>query len=437
MPSYRFMVTAIDAIGHINAVLGFSEALQAAGHEICFVHREKHRHLAVKRGFQFIPFDETVWKANLDEIMLKWLDSLSSRFKQDPLQRFLEISPTEHEGYKAQGSFFVIMNEAIDRILSDKNNKFDALLVDLAAPFPALHKHPVLWFPLMSSAPLALYPSGPPYTSGYSVYSDKSKWEEYRKALREAHSEIIKIIQGNLDAYGLSHIRFDPTYWHDEPQTVGFYHYPAALDYTECGPRSKNWYGIDCLVRQPDFDTDFVIPENLKNKPGKLIYFSLGSLGSADASLMQKFIDILSKSPHKFIISKGVRGDQLKLGDNMWGENYVDQIKVVQNVDLVITHGGNNTFIETLYYGKPMIVIPYFYDQFDNAQRVVDKKIGFRVNLYDLDEDYLLNCIENVFNDNEIQNRVKAISQNMRNSKSLSNAIKMMEKRIEQKNNSS
>ncbi|NP_001310080.1 uncharacterized UDP-glucosyltransferase YdhE-like [Tetranychus urticae] len=433
MPSYRFLVTAIDAAGHINSILGFSEGLKAAGHEVCFVHREKYRHMAVKRGFSFIPFDESIWKVKLEEITLTWLDVLADKFRKDPVKRFLTKSPNEDEGFKNLSVYYDVINQALDRIISDESVKFDAMIIDFVSPSPPLYNNPILWFPLCSLNPLVLYPLGPPPFSGYSVNSDKSNWDEFRKIYRQGHATLIENVNKDLDAAGLKEARFNPAKYVDNPQTIGFYHYPAALDYTECGPIEPNWHRVESFIRQPDSDTDFVVPENLRDKPGKLIYFSLGSLGSADTVMMQKFINILAKSPHKFIISKGARGDQLKLADNMWGENFVNQLKVIQSVDLVITHGGNNTFMETLYYGKPMIVFPYFYDQFDNAQRVVDKKIGFRVNPYDLDEDYFLDCIEKVFADKEIKNRVEAISQSMRNSNSLAEAIKMIEKQIELK----
>ena len=57
---------------------------------------------------------------------------------------------------------------------------------------------------------------------------------------------------------------------------------------------------------------------------------------------MTKMIEILSELPHRFILSKGVIGHEFDsiMGDNMAGENYVNQLAVLQSVSMIISHAG-------------------------------------------------------------------------------------------------
>jgi UDP:flavonoid glycosyltransferase YjiC (YdhE family) len=62
----------------------------------------------------------------------------------------------------------------------------------------------------------------------------------------------------------------------------------------------------------------------------------------------------------------------------MWGAELVPQPAILPHVDLVVTHGGNNTVTEAFHHGKPMIVHPLFWDQHDNAQRMDETGFGIR-----------------------------------------------------------
>ncbi|KPJ81871.1 MAG: hypothetical protein AMS17_19280 [Spirochaetes bacterium DG_61] len=45
-------------------------------------------------------------------------------------------------------------------------------------------------------------------------------------------------------------------------------------------------------------------------------------------------------------------------------------------MDVVIHHGGNNSFTESLYFGKPMVIMPFSSDQFDIASDAEELRIA-------------------------------------------------------------
>jgi len=162
--------------------------------------------------------------------------------------------------------------------------------------------------------------------------------------------------------------------------TVNLYIYPELADYRRSRPLGPSWHRLDSSVRETD--EEFALPGALAAGEGALIYFSLGSLGSADVELMRRVIDCLSATPYRYVVSKGPLHAEIDLASNMTGAEFLPQTSVIPLCDAVITHGGNNTVTECLHFGKPMIVLPLFWDQHDNAQRVHELGLGVRLDTY-------------------------------------------------------
>ena len=108
----------------------------------------------------------------------------------------------------------------------------------------------------------------------------------------------------------------------------------------------------------------------------------------------------------------------------------VPQTKVLPKVDLVITHGGNNTVTETFYFGKPIIVMPLFVDQFDNAQRVHDKGFGIRMNPHQCTREELNNSINKLVYDDDLNLKLKKISERIQAEVKLGKVGELIEKLI-------
>ena len=101
-----------------------------------------------------------------------------------------------------------------------------------------------------------------------------------------------------------------------ESEYLNLYTYPEVIDYTDRRPLGANWHRLDSSVRATD--SPFEVPAEL-GTDGALIYLSLGSLGSADVELMQRLIDVLGHTPHRYIVSKGPLHDTFDLPDEHVG----------------------------------------------------------------------------------------------------------------------
>ena len=212
----------------------------------------------------------------------------------------------------------------------------------------------------------------------------------------------------------------------NESKYLNIYGFPKELDYTDIRPLGDTWYRFDNLKRT-EKELEFEIPAPLRDRPGKLIYFSLGSMGAADVKNMKRLVTILSKSKHRFIVSKGPKHTEYELPDNMWGQQSVPQLQVLPLVDLVVTHGGNNTITETFYFGKPVIVLPLFSDQYDNAQRVHEKGFGIRLDAYQCSESELLTAIDKLLNDKKLIENLKTISKRIQSDNSIAKLPQLIE----------
>jgi UDP:flavonoid glycosyltransferase YjiC (YdhE family) len=201
---------------------------------------------------------------------------------------------------------------------------------------------------------------------------------------------------------------------HTSPD-LNLYVYPQEVDYTERRPLDQAiWRRLDSSVRATD--AAFELPPAAANRPpgSALIYLSLGSLGSADVDLMRRLVAVLADTPHRFIVSKGPQHDQYELAPNMWGAEFVPQTTIIPLVDLVITHGGNNTTTESFHFGKPMVVLPLFWDQYDNAQRVDETGFGRRLATYAFADDDLRLAIDELLANVELRTRMAGIGAEIR-----------------------
>lgn len=81
------------------------------------------------------------------------------------------------------------------------------------------------------------------------------------------------------------------------------------------------------------------------------------------------------------------------------------------NVVLIISHGGMFSNLEAVAYGKPMLMIPFFGDQYRNAFRVAANGYGKYLYFKEITKDLLLANIREVIEDRRHSRKAKEISE--------------------------
>lgn len=117
----------------------------------------------------------------------------------------------------------------------------------------------------------------------------------------------------------------------------------------------------------------------VKKLPKKTIYISLGTVNNQDVSFFRNCIEAFQNSEFDVIMSVGEIVDLDELGSippHFRVERSVNQIEVLQQVELFITHCGMNSVNEALYYGVPLVLFPQTNEQGGVAYRVNELGAG-------------------------------------------------------------
>jgi len=291
----------------------------------------------------------------------------------------------------------------------------DVIVEDNVVSFPALQTAGRPFVRIVSCNPLEVRGAHgydiPPAYSGLPI-DDRSQWEAFREEYDRTHRPTWEDFDAWCRDQGTAPLP-ELEFMHTSPD-LNLYVFPEAADYVDRRPLDRTWRRLDSSVRATD--VAFELPEAMANRPAgsALVYLSLGSLGSADVSLMRRLVAVLGDTPHRYIVSKGPQHAEYELAPNMWGAEFLPQTTIVPLVDLVITHGGNNTTTEAFHFGKPMIVLPLFWDQYDNAQRVDETGFGVRLPTYAFADADLRGAIDRLLDDAALRGRMARLGAEIR-----------------------
>jgi MGT family glycosyltransferase len=393
------------AFGPTNNCVGIGAVLRARGHRVVFVVEQSFAGALEAKGFEERLIRLAPAPAEPEAPGQFWKD-----FIRDTAPVFRRSS-LEQLGAFIAPTWQALLDGAryVDRQLVEIFSELEPSVIveDNVCAFPAIPASRRPWVRIVSCNPLELKDAAlPPPFSGLPA-ADPSGWGEFRAE----YSAQVGSMQADFSAFCVE--RGAPPLpelemIHESPW-LNLTLYPAELDYARSRPLGPTWHNLETCVRATD--EPWTPPEAHGES---LVYVSLGSLGSGDVALMRRLIEVLSRTPYRYVVSTGPQHAEYELAENMTGAEFLPQTSVLPHVDAVITHGGNNTTTECMWFGKPMLVLPIFWDQHDNAQRVQERGYGARIATYSFEAEELGGALYRVLADDALRARSAAAAERLR-----------------------
>ena len=302
--------------------------------------------------------------------------------------------------------------------------KPDMICVDNVIMFPAIKQFGVPWVRIISCSENEIPdPKVPPHLSGCRA-DDKACHQAYQSKFEE----VIKPIHDDYNAF-LKTCGEDPYplgEFCEASPTMNLLLYPEPVKFERETPLSPDRFQyLEGCVRE---EKPYEVPTFKANNDKPLLYISFGSLGSGDTDLMKRIIDVVGRLPYRALVNVGDYMDSYgEVPDNVHLQSWYPQPSVIQQSDAVIHHGGNNSFTECLYFGKPAIVMPYVWDGHDNATRAQETGHGFGFHRYDWTDAQLAEALETCVSDPAMRARLDKTSKHMQSTHGPSKAAKILD----------
>ena len=288
--------------------------------------------------------------------------------------------------------------------------KPDLICIDNVILFPACKQYGVPWVRIISCSENEITdPDIPPHLSGCGEndhQAHKAYLDHFNAVIAPIHAEFnVFLKECGEDPYPIGEFFEASPY-------LNLLLYPEPVKFKRRNPLDpKRFQYLEGCVRQ---EAPYEIPTFDKNNDGPLIYLSFGSLGCGDTDLLNRIIDEMVETPYRVLVNVGDYLDAYHdLPPNVQVQEWFPQPTLISKVDLVIHHGGNNTFTECLYFGKPAIIMPYVWDGHDNATRVEETGHGFKMHRSNWQPGELKARIEACLNNDAMQAKMAATSAHM------------------------
>jgi MGT family glycosyltransferase len=395
----------------LNSV-GIGQALEKLGHKVVFL--SDPGFLDVYRGYGFQAEPVNLSEPLPPEEMAKfWVDFINGHIPN------FRKTPYEQIDNYVKDCWGMIVETAkwaekdLPGVLA--RVKPDIVCVDNVILFPAIKRYARAngkpWVRIISCSENEIEdPDIPPHLSGCGA-KDRKCHAAYRKRF----NAVIKPIHDDFNSFlkSVGEKKYPLGQFFEASPHMNILLYPSAVKFRRRHKLSpKRFQYLEGCVRK---EKPYAVPKFKANDGKPLLYVSFGSLGSGDVDLLKRLIAAIGRMPVRALVNVGDYMDQYRdIPPNVILDKWYPQPSVIPKVDAVIHHGGNNSFTECLYFGKPAIIMPYVWDGHDNATRVQETGHGFKLDRYNWTDAELEARIMAMVSDRKMKAKHRKTSKSMR-----------------------
>jgi MGT family glycosyltransferase len=394
------------AIGPLMNLIGIAQGLRERGHECIFVLDPGIAGRALAYGFQerhlscMAPMTPEESAKYWDEFMLRHLPS----FRTSPYEQISTYVKACWEAIAATSEWSV--RNGLGALLAELSP--DLIVNDNVALYPDTERAGCPWVRVISCSENEIGdPEIPPHLSGCGE-NDRACFDRFRSRYREVIGPVHARFVDFLESCGCERLTF-PEFVHPSPH-LNLLLYPKPLRFRRRHPLDPaRFVHLDgCVRREAE---PYALPSFGGHEGEPLIYLSFGSLGVADVDLIRRMIGVLGKAPYRVLVNVGEHLARYEVPpENVHLASWYPQAAVLPHCDVVIQHGGNNSLMETLFYGKAPLVMPFAWDGHDNARRVDDTGHGIGMHRTEWSDEELLRNVRRLLTDESIRTRLRATS---------------------------
>ena len=367
MKRIKIDVVVVPLSGHLYPTMNLLvPLLNNPLYEIRLFTGPQKRQVAEASGFTVVP------------ILENHIEEFESAANNDQQLGFLSA-------YHQLSASIDLINLVSDQLLEEwSKNRPDIVIADFITLSGGLvaNQLGIPWITTMATQFVLETTDGPPCLIG-GMGSPKNFWESTIQFLGRKATRIVKRIVFFSFRDRLKRYKFKVYNQLDQETIYSPYSILAIgmkeLELKKGFPEHFRWVGPSGASVEAGEDYPLDLTPFTERK--KILVTCGTQLAWAKENLIFQTKELAKAHPEcHFFVTRGLGGEAFQcenLMENLSLVSYLPYKEYIPQMDYVIHHGGAGIFYQCIIYGKPALILPHDYDQFDYAVRGVEAGVAF------------------------------------------------------------